>query len=178
VGLTFRITNLDNNQNNTRNKSQSYFISFNFRQGGRAGVKAARAAALQCEAVHAGVCASAHVSVWECTRQCVAVRLVVYWQCKALGSALESVRGSVRLCGSEAVCCSAAVCGCAARRARVCGSAVVCSSAAVCGSAHGSVRQCVAVCGSVCGIVWWQCALREHIHKVAHNLYFTLLYPL
>ena len=60
----------------------------------------------------------------------------------------------------------------------MCGSAVVCSSAAVCGSVCGSVRQCVAVCGSVRGIVWWQCALRKHIHKVAHNLHFILLYPL
>jgi hypothetical protein len=38
-------------------------------------------------------------------------------------------------------------------RERVCGSAVVFSSAAACGSARG--------------IVWWQCALRIHIHKVA-----------
>jgi len=109
VGLTFRITNLDINQNNTRNKSQSHFISFYFRQGGRARVKAARAAALQYEAVHAGVCGSARGSVWQCTRQCVAVRLVVY----------ESARGSVRLCDIVAVCCSAAVCGCAAGRACV-----------------------------------------------------------
>ena len=103
MGLTFRITNLDINQNNTRKKSQSYFISFYFRQGGRARVKAARAAALQYEAVHAGVCGSARGSVWQCTRQCVAVRLVVY----------ESARSSVRLCDSVAVC------GCVAGRACV-----------------------------------------------------------
>jgi hypothetical protein len=103
VGLTFRITNLDNNQNNTRNKSHSHFISFYFRQGGRAGVKAAGAAALQYEAVHAGVCGSARGSVWQCTRQCVAVRLVVY----------ESARGNVKLCDSVAVC------GCTAGRACV-----------------------------------------------------------
>jgi hypothetical protein len=114
------------------------------------GVKAARAAALQYEAVHAGVCGRARGSVWRCTRQCAR-------QCQAMRQC-----GSVRLCG----------------RARLCGSVVVCSSAAVCGSARGSVRQCVAVCASVRGIVWWQCALRKHIHQVAHNIYFILLYPL
>ena len=103
MSLTFRITNLDDNQNNTRNKNQSHFISFYFIHGGRARVKAARAAALQYEAVHAGVCGSVRDSVWQCTWQCVAVRLVVY----------ESARGSVRLRDSVAVC------GCAAGRACV-----------------------------------------------------------
>jgi hypothetical protein len=92
-----------NKSHQSRNKSQSHFITFYFRQGGRAGVKAARAAALQYEAVHAGVCGRARGSVWRCTRQCVTVRLIVY----------ESARGSVRLCDSVAVC------GCAAGRACV-----------------------------------------------------------
>jgi hypothetical protein len=118
-------------------------------------------------------------SVWQCTRQCVAVHLVVY----------ESARGSVRLCYNTAVCCSAAVCSsavvtvrqCGSVRlcgmARVCGSTVVYNVAAVCGSVRVSVRQCVAVCGSARSIVWWQCALRLHVQKFAHNVYFILLYP-
>ena len=56
--------------------------------------------------LHAAVCCSACGSVWQCTRQCVAVRLVVY----------ESVRGSVRLCDSVAVCGCAAGCACVAVR--------------------------------------------------------------
>jgi hypothetical protein len=69
-------------------------------------------------------------------------------------------RVSVRLCG----------------RARVCGSAVVCSSAAVCGSARGSVRQCVVVRAALCG--GRSLYLPIHIHKVAYNIYFILLYPI
>jgi hypothetical protein len=39
-------------------------------------------------------CSCANSSVWQCARQCAAVRLVVY----------GSARGSVRLSGSAAVC--------------------------------------------------------------------------
>jgi hypothetical protein len=54
----------------------------------------------QCMCGSAGVCGSARGCVRQCAQQCVAVRLVVH----------EITRGSVKLCGSEAVCCSAAVC--------------------------------------------------------------------
>jgi hypothetical protein len=80
------------------------------------------------------------------------------------------VRAAASGCATVWQCDAVQQCA-AVRRARVCGSAEVCSSAAVCGSVRGSVRQCVAVCDSVRGIVWWQCALRKHVHKVAHNIY-------
>jgi hypothetical protein len=131
----------------------------------------------QCAAVRAAVCGSAHDSVhavrtivccsalgsiWQCVRQCArlsgsaAVRLVLYGS--ARGSAVRlcgsvTVYGSVRrcVCGSLAVCSSAAVaCSmwqCARLseivRAAACGS--VCQCVAVGGSASARRNRCVAV---------------------------------
>jgi hypothetical protein len=121
------------------------------------------------------VCRSALTSLWQCTRQCAAVR-----QC---GSFLQS--GSVRQCEWQCVCGSThdnvravrtAVCGsalgssiwqCARQCAAVrqCGSVRHCASVrvAVCGSARGSMRRCVAMRGSA-HVVWVYANLYELIY--------------
>jgi hypothetical protein len=100
--------------------------------------------------VCAALCGSAlGGSVWQCARQCAAVRLVVYGS-RAQGSVCQS--GSVR-----AVC------------AFVCDSAVgsVWQCARQCAAVYGSVRQCAALCGSVrqcatvcnsAAVLMWQCS--------------------
>jgi hypothetical protein len=66
--------------------------------------------------VHSAVCGSALGSVWQCARQCAAVR----------GGAAVCVK-----CGSVRQYCSVWHC------------AAVCSSVRQCGSARAAVRQCV-----------------------------------
>jgi hypothetical protein len=119
-------------------------------------------------------------SVWQCTRQCAAVRqcgsvwlcsnavrqYAIVWavrQCK-IAAVRGSASGSVWQCKQQC----AAVRQCVAARAALCGSAavgvavsgVVCSSASVC----GSVRQCVAVqqCAAVRAAVCISAAVRQH----------------
>jgi uncharacterized membrane protein len=92
------------------------------------------------------VCGSERGSVWQCTRQCVAVRLIVY--VSACGSV--RLRDRAAVCSSAAVVCSsaAAVCGCAAGRA--------CMAVRLC----AAVRQCVAVRAALWGSVWQCVAVR------------------
>jgi hypothetical protein len=133
---------------------------------GSAAVRAVRAALCSSSAhnnmcaVHAAVCGNVLGSVWQCARQCAAVR-----QCSSLQQC-AALCGSVRQCGCAAVCGSVRQCGLAcAALLRQC--AAVCSSAAVrvCQWAlpvWGTVWQCVAVRMVVC-----VGALYAYIHEVA-----------